>query len=63
MKWSYLAWVVCVEVLGGGAGDQVEGVVVEDQAGVGCQQENGKGLFLSLQMTYVQGGAFGQAAM
>ena len=41
---SYLAGVMGVEVFGGGASDQVEGVVVEDQAGVGCQEEIGKGL-------------------
>ena len=40
---SYLAGVMGVEVFGGGASDQVEGVVVEDQAGVGCREENGMG--------------------
>ena len=36
---SYLAWVVGVEVLGGGAGDQVQGVLVEDQTGVGWKRK------------------------
>ena len=37
-----------VEVFGGGASDQVEGVVVEDQAGVGCQEERGMCLSASV---------------